>query len=359
MRIKILYVDPISAKGHIGFNKIYVNALLENKQYDVDFVFRENYCKSLDIEKSSLDIEIPKSFYKNNRGGLRNRIYFYKILVFIKKTIDFSKYDYVLFGNYEEISFFLSGISKRCFLVNHHNLQGLENPIKKMFFKLVSNRNVQVVFEKSFKRYLNSIEINNVEVSPHGLPMPFELEESVIKDSVYNFMEKKNLKFKSLIFIPSSSSVDKKFVNNLLKSELFINFLEKNKILLLIKGDFEMVMHSLNVVVSKEYFSKTLYQSLFLKSDIVLIPYPSTFRNRVSGVFFECISNNKLCLLSKDSELINYKDAINYNPYFQDLSDLIERIKENIVVTKNRQANKFNSLEYFRVDLKFINKVIG
>lgn len=353
---QILYIDPISSNGHIGFNKIYIDALVKIKDAQIDFVFRENYIKVPEKKYISLKLEIPYRFYHKNKGGIVNRYYFYKCLLYIKGKLNFKDYDYIIFGNYEEISFFCSGIRNKCYLINHHNIQGLDNPLKKFFYKLVSKRNTQVVFEKSFAKFLNSIGLNDITIVPHGLPQPFVIDNKYALDVINNFLGEYREKYNSLMFLPSSTSSDKSFVDTLIRDKTFFNYLKEKKILLIIKGDFNILNTVENIIVTKEYFSESLYRALFLAANFILIPYPNTFKNRVSGILFECMANNKLCLLSVESELINYKNLINYNPYFSDVSDLIRVIEENMQISENRFICRYKNLDSFKVKLSFINQ---
>lgn len=350
---KALYIDPISAKGHLSFNKTYVDKLLKIKGVKTDFVFRENYFKMLGRTEISLKLEIPDLYYKNNRSGLVNRYFFLKCLLFIKSKIDFTVYDYIIFGNYEEISFFLSGIKNRCYLINHHNLQGLDNSIKKLFYKLISKTNYQVVFQNSFSDFLKSIGIENIIVSPHGLPKPFQINKNLISNEINSFLrDYKN--FEYLIFLPSSSSSDKSFIDQLLTDDSFLSFLKEKKIFLLIKGQFNLKNKADNILITQNYFSENLYRYIFLEANFILIPYPHSFKNRVSNILFESIANNKVCLLSSQSELINYKEFINYEPYFKDIGELVQRLKENLQLSKDKSFDKYIYKERFNVNLNFI-----
>ena len=169
--MKVLYIDIVSHLSHKNFNILQVSTL--NKCSTVDCVFKEGY--SLRIDLDSLTIcYIPSIFYKANHNGLVSRIQYWQILRYLKRNIDFSQYDKVIYSYYEEISFFFASMPKGALLFNHVNIAGLTSFVKRWFYKRVSRCNTQLVFNKRMKDYLNLIGITKVEIVPHGVLPKFE-----------------------------------------------------------------------------------------------------------------------------------------------------------------------------------------
>jgi len=118
---KILYIDPLSPNGHINFNNIQIKSLY--KIFDsIDFSFKKGYEKKICIKNTETIFLIPEKFYKSTNNKIITRINLLKILRYIKKNIDLSIYDFIIFSSYEEISLYFSFIKYPLILVNHNNI---------------------------------------------------------------------------------------------------------------------------------------------------------------------------------------------------------------------------------------------
>ena len=281
---KILYIDPLSLSGHINFNNIQIKSLY--KVFDsIDFTFREGYEKNLSIKENETIFLIPEKLYKSTNNKIVNRINLLKIFLYIKKRINLSIYDFIILSSYEEISLYFSFIKYPLILVNHNNIADLNNPIKRFFFKKVAKNNTNLVFGHYIKDYLIRIGVQNIEVINHGLPIP--IDNKILKRSVSNqFGYTEN--FKWIIFSASSSSSDKDFIDKIISNESLQSYLNKKNILFILKGKYTNHSQSNNIRIIDDYLANEEYQYLFLRSNIILICYPSSFKYQVSAILFEC-----------------------------------------------------------------------
>ena len=131
MKNKILYIDFVSHRAHANFNNMQLRALMNKAE--VFCVFKHGYASRLELSPLNVVLEIPLPFYNFRANGLVTRIHYWRILQYIKRHIDFSLYDKVIYSYYEAISFFFAGMPKGAFLFNHVNLAGLSSCIKKWF----------------------------------------------------------------------------------------------------------------------------------------------------------------------------------------------------------------------------------
>lgn len=327
---KILYIDPISLNGHIAFNSIYINTFSNIENVSVDFSFKQNYASNFLLPEDSLLFEIPLDFYSQiSNRFISRRIIFIRVLNYLKKNILFDNYDFVILSNYEEISLFFSFIKTKLYLINHHNLQGLDNKVKLFFFRLISKKNVQVVFTNSMKEYLNQKSIKAVKVVSHGLLKPFKKTKKKINDIL-------GLNFENYIFIPSVASCNDKFISNLIKDEFFLTKLIETNTVLIIKNKpavVEKFKHN-NIYYLNTYLSRDDYETLFIESRFIFLPYSNEFKNRVSGVLFEAIANNKLLILPRINSFLEFKVFMKFNPYYSNIEDVINIINTDLVKEK-------------------------
>jgi hypothetical protein len=328
---KILFIDPLLQKGHLNFNNIYIESLRKSG-YQLNFVFVAEYESKLNVEKSDIVYTIPKFLYQNNLGKICNRIVYFISLILVRMFVDFKNYDAVIFSSFEEISFFFSNI-KNAYLINHINVStSKQSNIKYWFLDKVIKRNSLIVLDDATKNYLLRKGDYNILVQPHGLA-PSKKDEIVNSSNEYYYIFEIVAKFNKIIFSPSKSSLDDNFIDRLMSSDIFLNYLEKENALFIFKGDSKT---NHNNILSIDFFlSPQVYDCLFLKSDVILVAYPNNFNYRVSGVLFECMSNSKPCAVSKIDTLIHFSDYFNYNPFYSTINELIQ-----ILETFDRFENK-------------------
>ena len=227
-------------------------------------------------------------------------------------------------------------------MVNHNNISGLDNFVKRFFFKRISKKNTHIVFEDYIKKRLYQIGVKNVLVFPHGIPDPI-VGHSIDDNLSQLFLPKKidYANYKYVLFSPSSST-DQPFINKLIKNKRVLSFFEENKILLILKGNLDTSL-SENIIVINKYLSKDQYQNIFIKSNFILLCYPTSFKYRVSAVFFECIANNKICLLS-DIEAFNcYESHMNFNPFFKNIDDFLIKLNDLMKTEDNMITNPYKN----------------
>mgnify|MGYP001418771426 CR=1 FL=1 len=250
---------------------------------------------------------------------------------YINKFINRSNYDLIILSSYDTIALSLSSIKRKLFLINHNNLQCLNNRIKLFFFKRISMTHAHIVFENYIKNYLTSIGVKNVFKISHGLPKKIKPSFKI------DYLKKlKRNNFKNSIFVPSSSSSDIDFIQKIILDVDFNNFLKSNDILLIIKGNYKL-NNCTNILVLNKYLKDDEYNYFFITSDIILIPYKNSFKNRVSAVLHECVSNNKPFICSDIEAFRVYESLIKYKPYFNSINDLKNQISGllNCLVNKN------------------------
>lgn len=329
----LLYIDPFCNNGHINYNKLYVNIFLEYNLH-VDLILKEGYINKLGLPSKLLRLELPKKYYPNKTGKLISRIYLFKILLFIKNNINLECYDYVIFSGYEEITFYFTNIAKNSFLINHDNVSGLKNGIKRFFNKRISSKNTHIVFAEFIKNRLAHFDINKMIVVSLGIFPPYKIDRFKIKSilkSIDNRIDTE--KYKYIIFAPAGSKYGDNFINMLLSNGVFLDYLYKKRILFIVK-DKLLNSHNDNVLIINKILSDLQYQSLFIQSSAILIQYPASFDYRVSGIFMECLSNNKKCLLSDIKGFRAFEDHFNYDPFYINADGLIDKI-DRMVLSEN------------------------
>lgn len=315
--MKILYIDPFSSLSHVNFNKMHIEAIYKITR-DIHFVFKEDYYREVGVQSSNVCYTIPSSCIKRNNSGLINRFYMCLVLWKIRMNVPLIQYDKIIFAAYEEISLFFAFYSVPLFLINHNNISGLDNKVKRFFFKAISKRNTHIVLESYIKDYLNSLGISKVEVVHHGLISSYSNYSSNRVDALWMY--------RKFLFSPSMLSTDVLFMKNLIEDKMFLKYLEEHDLFLILRSKI-LKSSSNRIRIFSDYLSKEDYRWYFLNATAILLFYPKSFKYRVSGVLLESISCGKKTILSDIKAFRQYENLFGANAYFSSIEDLLKSIE--------------------------------
>ncbi len=341
---KILFLDVYCPHGHINLNKNFINQF-NSLGYELDFVLKKGYNDDIGIDKNLVIWSVPDLFYKKSAGSVLSRVNIFAMLLLLRFKVNIRKYDYIFFSSYEEISLFFSGLRGDLILVNHANIGGLENPIKRFFIRKVAKYSINIVFGDFIKRAAEKYGLKNVKVQQIGLSKSYSIDRKKQQQILLGISKKLIKKdLNAIIFIPTGQKYGDSFIKNTVESSIFTKFLKKEKLLVVIK-DKNIENSNENILVLKSYISDEEYQSLFLASNLIILSYPKSFKYRTSAVLFESFSCKKACLLSEIEGFTSYSNYFNYNPFYSDIESLIFRI-EDYFVHINKHSNKpYKNLE--------------
>lgn len=312
---KILYINYMLQKGHVNFDKIHIRAL-EEAGYDVRLAMPAEYAALLPYQPEKYDAVIPKFLYGRVGSPLFDRIAFLSTLLYLRLRLRFARYKYVFVSNFDEITLGILPLPCRPFLFCHNTANGLKNSIKTSFIHRLAARSEFIVFTEAMAEPFLRSGITNVHVVSHGCVEPFPKQDLIPLPF--------GVDCRRLIFLPSPGT-DSTFLRACLRDRGFISFLEREKILMVVRNAGKDT-GSPYVVSIDRYLSAAEYQALFLRADIILIAYPADFGYRVSGVSFECVANGKniLCLAGRGLDYV--RSFYDYNPLFSDVSDLMSHL---------------------------------
>ena len=346
MRKKVLYIDYLSPKGHVGFNRAQIDAL--NKlECDTYYVFREEYAKELGLNKGVL--EIPHSFYKS--GKIISRVFYALALHYIKRKTKGTYYDAVIFASFESLSISLCIIYKGAYLINHNNIRDLDNGIKRFVYKHISNYYTHVVFNALCQEKLRCNGINASVIIPHGFaPLP------VFGNS--DILSKNYLTEKRYLFFPAKGLSAAQITNMVANDQNLLDYCKRNGVRIVTR--YKDIRNSATTSIPG-YLSNSDYYTLLKNSIASVLCYDNQFKYRVSGILFECMAmdlpavafhNEALEIyneylrtgkltFSNISELCDMIDAIvksEYPNYYKDLSaisDSCDAWSKNLNITKS------------------------
>lgn len=330
---KVLYINYMFQKGHINFDKIHIKAL-ENAGFEVWLIIPSRLKKDFPSSSYKCLLTIPALLSPQNASPPLNRIAYLLTLLYIKLTIKRSLFRYVFISNFDEITLGLVPIGKQMYLYCHNTANNFSSRIKAFFIRRLANNNYFIVFNKEMAQAFYREGIEDVKIVSHGCIPPFPTTKPLMLTI--------NVDYNRLIFMPSERT-STSFLKDYLQNEAFIHFIEKNKILIVVRN-FHRDSTSKYIHPINRYLSNDEYIFLFSNSDFILIAYPLNFGYRVSGVSFECVANKKNLLYLVNSSLDYCKHFYNYNPEFKSLEELISKI-ENFDYINNHCIVDENSLK--------------
>lgn len=348
---KILFIDMFCEYGHNNINKIYINKLINNG-YNVHVAMQKKYYDSLGLDQNFPILVLPDVFFKHKNNKILGRFNQIRLLNYIENKTNKSKYDMFFFSFFEEISFYLSGFNCKSILMVHGNAESLDNFIKRFFIKKIAKlNNVKfLVFSNKINEKFNLNKIYNSIVELHGTPDKIKTDKSILKNNFQLLLANKNhaiKEFNKYIFIPNSNKFGFDFLDNLLHRNDFIKFLNRENIYFIIKKSADN-FHNNNIIILSEYLSEFDFETILFNTNIVFLNYPKTFEYRVSGLFFECISNNKILLLPRINSFTEFTNNFNYDPFFEDYENIQVRIIELLKLGENL----YNDLNDFKPKLE-------
>lgn len=314
---KVLYINYMLQRGHINFDKIHIKAL-ENAGCDVWIIIPSELKVSFPSSSYKCLFTIPKWLSPQNASPLLNRIAYILTLIYIKIKIKIkeTRYKHIFISNFDEITLGLVPLNKQMYLYCHTTANNFDSKIKAFFIRKLAKNNHFIVFNHEMAEGFYKENIENVKIVSHGCTPPFPNTDTQ--------MLKVEIDYHRLIFIPSERT-SSFFLQNFLLNKDFIKFIERNKILVVVRNFHGNLMSKYTQPINR-YLSENEYRSLFLAADFILIAYPKEFGYRVSGISFECVANKKNLLYLSNDSLTYCKGFYNYNPEFNNISELISKI---------------------------------
>ena len=324
---RLLFIEPVSFPTHYNYNV----GILRNLPTDliIDICALDGY-----ISKTLIDYKlyysIPENLIyrmnpKDTHPQLRLRWSILQVWLWIKKNIELSDYDGILFAYTEAITFRLTmnrlnTKRQKVMFIDHEIGSTVNSKIKLWFFTGINKDYTFLAFEDYIKDYLKDVVKlqNPISVVRHPLPKLDKLDE-VHTDAIEK-SDKKNL----ILYAPANSN-----------NEDFIRFLFEHRDEL--SSDIRIVIKSKLIAyedeklkIFNENISDDEYKRQMRKCDAVLINYGQNYNFRTSGVFFEAVAYRKPIVLCVNNTMRYYSETYPEIVFpFENAEDFMNR--QNII----------------------------
>lgn len=237
----------------------------------------------------------PDTIIQNNR--VKNYINSLKNIYFANR-LSKRHFDYYLFASYETIVFSIwnllnSEILPRSYVIHNNNIDGInEKIVKRMFFYTYARKINHIVLEDFIGEYLKQ-EYHLNEDSVYLLPHPLN-SNNCNNNKIYDC-------------VGISNSNDDDLVNNIICFEIKTSFFKKNGCKVLLRSkEYSFDNGFLSVI--KGWLSDDDYYGYINAAKCVFLPFPESFKYRMSGSVVDAFSNHTVVFGSNIPLFIYYSN---------------------------------------------------
>lgn len=283
---RVLALDLLCPEGHVAFDSGVIGAL--GQCAIVHLAVAKGYFGRESPTGASVTYEAPQWLYVPARTRLCSKARVKQLLVALYWTfrLRLSSYDAILVLSYETISFSVAialfGRQTALFAFDHNNLDDLMSRLKQWCFRRLSRRVHHLVPEPYMMDVVR--RFGGPRVRGSVVPFPIRHFSATGTEEVMDGNGKARLRC-----VGPSGSNDEAFVEWMIHREASTSVLRRHGV--------SLYLHSRNesfddgwLYVYRERLDDDVYESRLRDADLVVLPYPQTFENRVSGVLLEALA---------------------------------------------------------------------
>lgn len=321
--MNILIVDYICTRGHVFFNKIHLNALMQTG-HKLLYVSRKEY---LEVPKDTEYYEIPEEYYlrqtKKHLSSIQHIKYDIKKLLYVKKVVNGIKPDVVVVLTYDALSLAFFRVKCPTFIINHVNVDFLKFWHRDLATRLLPDNFIHVCLTKRIQEYMKIRCKSKVSVYiPHGyLPEYVQVHEK-----------------ENVIFCPTTSSMDERLLNSIIYHDDVIKYLTEKNIQLVIKSNKQYSKLAPCITILNGFIDKKLYQKYVATPIAIFLPYDKSFNYRASGIFHESLSYDTPIITSNIPAFDEYGNYVLYNYKINNSVDFLATL-QTIIGMKTYYTN--------------------
>lgn len=355
--MRILFCDLLFEIGNIHVDNCMIDIMTKN--HDVFLLADESFVS----ERNRLNPKLKVLGNQYTENHTDNRFLYYWCLLkrmgLVRKQIKNIKPDLIYISVYETKLFPLSrllfGNLKKVAIVENVNIDFLCKKRHSLMYRIFAKKVHHIVYEPLFAEYIQNkyaISEELTHVIPH-IQYVNEYQEDTMQSDV-----KENM----YDCIAISGSNNEGFVNEIVRLEKNFHYFEKHKIKCLIKcKNVQYESEYLNITGS--FIPTEEYKRLYKECKVVLVPFPLSYRYRMSGCIVDAFSYHKP-VVSSNIELAKYYNK-QYGNIIKPYSNMQDAISEIIKICNNsNEEYSFKAFEHDHSEIEvkrafndFINKL--
>jgi len=330
--MKILFVDLLFQHGNLHVDNYMMDIMANN--CDVYLLMNEDFLSDKLQNRGRITV-LGNPYTKTPNGGALSALQILRRMRLAAKYERELKPDLIYISTYETRVFPL-GLKyfrnpRKIVVVENYNIDALCGKVQSYAYKLFAHHVHHLVYEPLFKDYL--VEAYNINSDLiHYVPHIQYVKENERDDNLNNSQNQYDC-------IAISGSNDEGTVCDIIKKEKNEHFFEINRIKCFIKCkgiDFK----SNYLTVNGRFIPTEEYEELYSKTKVVLVPFPLSYKYRMSGCIVDAFSHYKP-VISSGIELAKYYSA-KYGIIIRttnSVEEMLDAVKELI---DNREQYKFD-----------------
>lgn len=286
--MRLVIFDTIFPVGHKDLNSKLIDLLSHFTDLTVlnkPGYYTNKYPSNVKICTNKLLLSLNSNIFLNQCYQVWNFLMGFLSVLFVK-------YDKILFFTFDTVGFAIGRFlffRKDMYLFHHRNTAELENRYKKKIFLSYANSVNHIVFTDFIKDYL----VNELHISPHRvfvLPHPLILPER--EDTQINSSDNTNA------FVGLGYANDEQLIKRIVEKESKEHLLEKNGIRLILRSK-EWNYDSNAIKILKGHLQREEYDRYFYSAKAILVLYPESYKNRMSGAIMDAFNHKKTVIGTK------------------------------------------------------------
>lgn len=305
--MKILYMNLLY--NNSGQRRMDENIIRElAKIAEVYVVCPPNWYEH-EIEGVKYEFYCPSTAVKNNR--IKNFINSYKNIIYANK-ISKKGFDFYLFASYETILYSVWNILNprvlsKSYIIHNNNIDGINGKkIKKYFFNTYARKVKHIALEGFIGEYLKE-SFHLEEKSVFVLPHPLNPNNCQVK--------------KEFDCVGISNSNDEAWIEEIINIEKRKMIFKKSGCKVVLRSSVYSFYDDFLSVING-WLSDSEYNNYINKARCIFLPFPNSFKYRMSGSVVDAFSNHTAVIGSK-IPLFSY-----YSKRFENICKTVESSEE-------------------------------
>ena len=340
--MKILYINFVqNVWGHKRLDSLLIEYL--STFAEVTVVSPENWYQ--DLPKNVNIVNYDPSKLNAINSSRKYHYYSFKLMNFASMLDKIENFDYIIAATFNTINFaispFLFKNPKRIYIIHHNNTDQLTNKKAHYFFSSYAKKVNHIVFNEFIGSFLKEkYKINNIVVLPHPLYKNDVITKS--RDTLYTC-------------VGLSNSNDEDVIKQIIYKEKDEKVFQTEKINVVLRSK-ESCFNNGYLNVINGYLKTTEYDFYINNSYSIFLPFPKSFRYRMSGTLMDALSNRKIVLGTNIPLLQNYSKRYPKICYIvKDIDDFIEKLQQIQNINYYDLINEFERFEQDHSPVKIIN----
>lgn len=347
--MKILVCEHLTEKGHTNLLANVCN-LLVRCGYEVIAVIPQNFTKELPLCKvERMSIKYYSDEYTQSSSV--NKIkYCLRVQKYIKGLYKRNNIGVTFVITFDEIALaigrILGNLKGDFFVIHNLNPDAiLLSKYRRFAYKMIKNRVFSVVLAGFIKDILTSAlntDPGRILVLPH--PMT-PVENNSLAD---------------IDCVGISNSNDESIIEEIINREKKEGIFKKNNLKVILKSRCHKFDNNHLVIISGFIDSK-IYDDFISRAKCIFIPFPESFKSRVSGTLIDALSNNKCVIGTNIPTIMHSSMCYKHVIKIFNESSFVTDIKEvgKVFPSKSEDFSRFHEMHSEVLLSNILNKAVN